>query len=107
MPESRFSSVTFTGLTAEDFKRRVKEFEHRHLEGLAPGHERRCYLCKRLDGTQSASMGMPGDEVLFSKLDVETYGIEVGSTTFCFQICSECIILLTGLQAGKIQTNDK
>lgn len=96
-PSTPPEKFVLTGVSPEEFGAQLKNLHHTELEGMAPEPQKRCYLCKRRDGTGTIMLKHSQDEVLTGNVVIKPVEVELddGSALFYF-LCQECIWLLSG-----------
>jgi len=91
--------VICTGMTFDEVGHSIKDTHHRMLEGVKEGAKiRRCYLCKRWEGSKIVSIDAVAEEFYISRLKLFDVEVELGTQkNLVFFLCQECRLLLSHL----------
>lgn len=82
--------IIVTGMNEEDFVRFGKK------DG------KKCYLCKREEGEESIIFNETEDCFKNHEIELHTYEVLVKDITFKYFVCSDCFILIRGIEGTNI-----
>src|SRR5437773_1085182 len=89
------AEVILTGMTDEEFVNRAKDIGHRKMEGLRNIPKlKRCYLCKRPEGSRSFSFHRHGERLAIPKLEINFFEVKISKKmSVGYPLCHECVLL--------------